>query len=416
VSSMLEKIPYRLRVQYGSVRRRYIQPQKRFHKFSKLPKELRLKVWQHALPAPRVVHVGYKNIGYMKFSWHDWDNESWTKICHGKALLLTCWEAHEVFIAGHHVLHDWQGDRNTGQKSSPPIYFKNDTDTLLMPRHCFCLPRLLNLDVSKVTKLAFFYEDLPHFGKCQMISLVERSFPAVKHVLIVHSLLEWHTHPEFPCRRSIHTKKLHLFSLNEEFLEVLRSSGISQHEITQRNVSRTLRYPQAAKDLVRWADIDCDVVILGYEVADSSQIYWDNEKRLESEHLAIQQEDLRSARCQLLTSESYDVRGRPVLKRTVYYRAEQWSKPFIEPFDKPERARKVTWLNQRARDKNEPLLYSYTKPRNHHEVWFTGPVPLICDEHGIPKTRGQYEGLGRMFAGDNVECEEQDERGVERRE
>src|SRR3954467_5153070 len=107
---MLNKIPHRLKEQYGSVRRLYVQPQTTFPRFSELPKELRLKIWKYALPAPRVVHISFENISYMKLGWCDINNKSLTNGCQGKALLSTCWEAHEVFIAGHHVLQDRQGD------------------------------------------------------------------------------------------------------------------------------------------------------------------------------------------------------------------------------------------------------------------------------------------------------------------
>jgi hypothetical protein len=364
------------------------------------------------------VHIAPGSIGYKKPGWYDMDSKSWTNVWQGQALLSTCWEAHEVFIAGHHVLQDREGDRSTEQRSSPPIYFKPDTDTLLMPRHCFCFPQLLDLNVSKVTKVAFFDNDVPDFGKGQMISLVEGSFHAVKHLSIVHSSLEWHAYRRFEVRSSIVTKKLHLFTLNGDLLEVVRSSGMSQDAITLRRVSRIERYPRAGDPFAarmnstRWAEIACDVAVLGCEVADNSQLYRENQNRNEFERLAIQQADLRSSRCQLVTFTCPDAPGRLFLKRTVYCPAKRSSKLFIEPFDMPKRARKVTWLNQGSRDKSEPLLYSYTKPRNHREVWFTGSVPLVCDENGIPKTQGKYEGLERMFAGENVEFEEQDEPGA----
>ncbi|KAM3074104.1 hypothetical protein ACMFMG_003074 [Clarireedia jacksonii] len=202
-------------------------------------------------------------------------------------------------------------------------------------------------------------------------------------------------------------KKFHLFPINEDSIEVVRSSGMSMDARTLRDASRVQRRPWVVDTFAkmksrRWAHIILDVAVLGFEVAGSSQVDINRHTRNQFERLGMQQEDLRSFRCQLVTStSSFNGAGRPVPRRVVQYRDDQPSQPFIESFDMPKRARKVTWLNKG--DISEPLLYSYTKPRNHREVWIFGPVPLICNDNGIPKTQGKYEGLERTFTGENID-------------
>ena len=98
-----------------------------FHPFPKLPVELRLKVWKHALPERRVVEIDYDR-------WAGWFPRR--KAAHEpSALLAACKESREEFLRVYSLqisrktIHRWTGSY-AASYTSPVCYVDPEFDIL----------------------------------------------------------------------------------------------------------------------------------------------------------------------------------------------------------------------------------------------------------------------------------------------
>jgi len=235
----------------------------KFHLFSSLPPELRLKIWKHAFPRPRILQLSFQ---IMPSPWNSQDNSDSiiasddfpaTFLKQSHSLLKTCRESRTTFLESYiHIkflgssmcqinsLRDEDGRSELSDIGSTRSidfyhkYFDRQRDILLI--HSQCVKILQDygpmLDLSRIENLALSNDDWhgspqPSFGSPRFIWDFVQGYPNLKTLRIV-----------LGCTYQDSQSYLgHFLDIDNKFTSMLAEPTDNERRLTPRQRSHQLK-------------------------------------------------------------------------------------------------------------------------------------------------------------------------------